>query len=136
MEIYTSYFGNLRKLSSAGIVPVSIARWDPKWFEGISYKTVAPLPEMLGNDITNEQYTLMYQRRILSKLNPGKIVRDLHVMTGGKDCALLCYEKPGDFCHRHLLADWMLKETGLVIQEFGLDAKKKEATVYQEPTLF
>lgn len=27
MEIYTSYFGNLRKLSSAGIVPVSIARW-------------------------------------------------------------------------------------------------------------
>ena len=136
MEIYTSYFGNLRKLSSAGIVPVSIAWWNPKWFEGISYKIVAPLPEMLRNDITNEQYTLMYQRRILSKLNPGKIVRDLHVMTGGKDCALLCYEKPGDFCHRHLLADWMLKETGLVIQEFGLDERKKEVPVYQEPTLF
>lgn len=136
MEIYTSYFGNLRKLSSAGIVPVSIARWDPKRFEGISYKTVAPLPEMLRNDITNEQYTLMYQRRILSNLNPGKIVRDLHIMTGGKDCALLCYEKPGDFCHRHLLADWMLKETGLVIQEFGLDERKKEVPAYQEPTLF
>ena len=21
----------------------------------------------------------------------------------------LCYEKPGDFCHRHLVADWLTK---------------------------
>ena len=23
---------------------------------------------------------------------------------------LLCYEKPSDFCHRHLVADWINKE--------------------------
>lgn len=22
-------------------------------------------------------------------------------------CILLCYEKTGDFCHRHLLAEWL-----------------------------
>lgn len=25
------------------------------------------------------------------------------------DIALICYEKPSDFCHRHLVADWLIK---------------------------
>jgi uncharacterized protein (DUF488 family) len=31
--------------------------------------------------------------------------------------ALVCYEKPTDFCHRHLVADW-LKEHGYECEEF------------------
>jgi hypothetical protein len=29
----------------------------------------------------------------------------------------LCYEKPQDFCHRHLVSDWM-RSVGINIEEF------------------
>lgn len=135
MKIYTSYFGNLRKLHQAGIFPVSIARWNPKWFGGTSYKVVAPLPDMLRDNITREQYIRQYRNRVLWNLRPERILQDLQMMTGGRDCALLCYEKPGDFCHRRLLADWMLEQTGLEIPEFGVVKEKPQVEVI-EPTLF
>jgi SAM-dependent methyltransferase len=31
--------------------------------------------------------------------------------------ALICYEKPSDFCHRHLVADW-LNENGIECKEW------------------
>ena len=31
--------------------------------------------------------------------------------------ALICYEKPSDFCHRHLVSEW-LKERGFDIEEW------------------
>ncbi len=30
---------------------------------------------------------------------------------------LVCYEKPADFCHRHLVADWM-KQHGIQMEEW------------------
>lgn len=136
MKIYTSYFGNLRKLHQAGIFPVSIARWNPKWFEGTSYKVVAPLPDMLRDNITREQYIRQYRSRVLWNLRPERILQDLQMMTGGRDCALLCYEKPGDFCHRRLLADWMLEQAGLEIPEFGIVKEVPKEPEIIEQTLF
>lgn len=31
--------------------------------------------------------------------------------------ALICYEKPSDFCHRHLVADW-LNKNGIPCEEW------------------
>ena len=33
---------------------------------------------------------------------------------------MLCYEKPSDFCHRHILAAW-LTEHGHTVTELGAD---------------
>ena len=41
-------------------------------------------------------------------------------MAGTEDIALVCYEKPGDFCHRHLVADW-LNEAGYQCEEYKYD---------------
>ena len=42
-----------------------------------------------------------------------QVLADLQKLTGVKNdfskIILLCYEKPGDFCHRHLVADWLTK---------------------------
>ena len=35
----------------------------------------------------------------------------------GEDASLLCYEKPGDFCHRRIVAEWLEKGTGVVVPE-------------------
>lgn len=34
-----------------------------------------------------------------------------------KEIVFLCYEKTGNFCHRHLLAEWLEKETGEKVKE-------------------
>ena len=31
--------------------------------------------------------------------------------------ALVCYEKPQDFCHRHLVAKWF-EENGIIVEEW------------------
>lgn len=41
----------------------------------------------------------------------------------GKDCALVCYEAPDKFCHRHLVAEW-LNSAGYNVNEFGVDNEK------------
>lgn len=37
---------------------------------------------------------------------------------GHDDIALICYEKPSDFCHRHLVAQW-LRDNGFGCSEMG-----------------
>ncbi len=118
MKIYTSYFGNLRKLKEKNIIPISIALWNPKWYTGLTCKEVAPKPYMLNDNLTEEQYTEMYKRNVLSQRYPNSIIESIRRLSQNRDCALLCYEKPGDFCHRHILAEYLKEQTGEDITEF------------------
>lgn len=146
MQIYTSYFGRKGLLEKAGIVPIGIALWKPKWFQGISYMPVAPKSFMLKDpQQTREQYIERYQKLVLDTLKVERVVADIERLSGGRDAALLCYEKPGDFCHRHLLAQWITEQSGLEVTEWMTDEERKaeelrkklEAQpVYEEPSLF
>lgn len=129
MKIYTSYYGNISALNKAGIMPISIARWTPRWCTGIlTYKDVAPKPYMLNDELTEEEYIVLYTTDVLGKLNASDVIEKISRMTNGNDCALLCYEKPGDFCHRHLLAEWLEQNTGIEITEFGVAENKPKDT--------
>ena len=91
---------------------------------------------MLRDNITQQQYIDQYRRMVLSRVDQAVMLKDLERLTGGRDCALLCYEKPGDFCHRRLLADWMLETTGLEIPEFGQEKKPDLENSVEQLTLF
>lgn len=133
MKIYTSYFGNINKLRAAGIEAIGIARYKPRYFSGFNVEIAAPKAFMLKEDITVEQYVDYYQELVLDKLNIKEFVAMLERLGGGRDVALCCYEKPGQFCHRHLLADWLNEKAHLGIKEFGVVEKKP---VDDSPTLF
>lgn len=105
-------------LEKEGIVPISISLWKPKWYEGLQLLQVAPKAFMLKEDLTQQQYIDCYKRYVTDRLRVEEVVRWIENLSQGKDAALLCYEKPGDFCHRHLLAEWMTKESGLVVEEW------------------
>ena len=98
----------------------------------------------MGGKATREQYIEMYFNDVVGKLSPERVLADLERMSGGQDVALLCYEKPGEFCHRRLFAQWMLEQTGLEIPEWepGGGQKKVEtkqpepAKPIEEPSLF
>lgn len=123
MKIYTSYFGNLQKIQRAGIVPISVSLWPPKWYSGLRMPELAP--EKLFINWPEQHYKPKYQEK-LDKLNAKEVLKKIIQLSGGKDVAICCYEKPNEFCHRQMIADWLRSETGEPVEEFGLVLKKQE----------
>lgn len=114
MNIYTSYFGNIRKLE--GLTPISIARYKPRYLYMSEYKALAPAINMLK--MIEAEYVPLFDK-ILNELNPETVIKDLlRLTTNGKDIVLLCYEKPPEFCHRHLVASWLNDKLNIKITEF------------------
>lgn len=115
--IYTSYFAKLNSLPKS-IIPISICGKAPDWYKGLQYKKLAPTYNILmkyKQDHDKEDYISQFQEQILNKLNASKVVFDLGRLADQNctfhsfDICLICYEKPSDFCHRHLVADWLNK---------------------------
>lgn len=136
MNIYTSYFANIRKLRSMGIVPINIALYKPKWFEGISLAYVAPTRYMLKGDLTRDEYISSYKDNVLSKVRISDFLSQIEHLSEGKDVALCCYEKPEDFCHRHLLAEWIMENSGIKVFEFGETPPEPKKEVSSQLELF
>lgn len=63
MKIYTSYFGRLKKLESAGIEPVAICRGKPKRFNGRRVDKLAPTWPMMQMQLPKfwESYAKMLE---------------------------------------------------------------------------
>ena len=120
--IYTGYYAKVKKYKENGLEPVAISGKVPDFFEGTTYPDFAPRYEMFqrwkNNEITNEGYTKEY-RAYLDTLNKEEVEFDFAPYnTEDNNCVLLCYEKPEDFCHRHVLADWLEEKFGWKIKEF------------------
>lgn len=113
--MFTGYFAKLKEYEKAGLIPVSIALKSPDWYHGVEYKKLAPTWDILNswkngvykNDVN--RYTQEFKKQIFDKLDINTVLRDLLNISEDKlyNVILLCYEKPGDFCHRHLVADWI-----------------------------
>ena len=99
-----------------GSSSVSIALRAPRWYRGRSYPALAPRREMLKMD--EATYREEYQK-ILDNLDPREVYEDL-----GKNSILICWEAPGKFCHRRLVAEWLEKHLGVTVPEL------------REPSLF
>lgn len=131
MKIYTSYFGNMKKLDKAGIKPIGIAISPPKFFRGPTIYQAAPTRDMLSKSLSEERYIQRYKEEILSKLNLREFFDTIKNLSCGKDVALCCYEKPGDLCHRKLLADFIKDKTGIEVVEYGYVPPKETDTELQ-----
>ena len=121
--IYTSYFAKLKDLPD-NIIPISICGKAPDWYKGLQYKKLAPKYGFFmkwKETHDNDYYIKCYNEQVLNKLDVINVVRDLTYIvskdTTGEYICLVCYEKPGDFCHRHLVADWLSKN-GFECKEF------------------
>ena len=111
--IYTTYFAKLKKLPE-NIVPIAICAKPPNGYTGPIYRTLAPKYDFFAKyKITKdtEEFTESYIRQVLNQLNPVKVVTELYYQLGMApntcDIALVCFEKSTDFCHRHLVANWL-----------------------------
>ncbi len=120
--IYTSYFGKMNKLPK-DIVPVSICNNAPEFFKGIQMKKLGPSYGLLTRykkNQDNEFYEKYFKDNVLGDLSASRIIQELENIGNGSDVVLLCYEKSGDFCHRHLVAEWLTKN-GCKCEEMMFD---------------
>ena len=111
--IYTSYFAKLKSLPK-NVIPISSCGKAPDWYKGLQYKKLAPKYDFFmewKKNHDNDYYIKCFNEQVLDELNARRVIEDLECLTGHyvSDIALICYEKPGDFCHRHLVADWLNK---------------------------
>lgn len=120
MKIYTSYFANLKNLEKDDIVPIGICCYPPKWFKGPNLRAIAPSPDILEKcKSSHAEYEKRYRTEVLSLFKDANILLErISFISCGKDAALCCYEKPSDFCHRHILAKWLEEQTGIKVEEF------------------
>lgn len=123
--IYTSYFAKLKSLPEH-IIPISVCGKAPDWYKGLQYKKLAPKYDFFmkwKENHDNDYYIECFNEQVLDKLNAEQTVKELYKLISNMalnpklfsdsslvpDIALICYEKPSDFCHRHLVADWLNK---------------------------
>ena len=122
MEIATGYFAKARQYSNMGYTLVSIAKvapWFlPKHLALLALPELAPTDEILALKENPTAYAEKYGKEILGKARPDLIYMKLWGMCAGGSgrfstitydwkVVLLCYESPGKFCHRHLVAKWL-----------------------------
>lgn len=111
IQIYTSYFARLKQLPD-NIVPIAICGKAPDWYTGLQYKKLAPKFDFFSKwkqNKDNDYYIKHFNSEVLNTLNVNDVVDNLFQLSNNQPFCLICYEKPSDFCHRHLVADWFNK---------------------------
>ena len=106
----TSYFAISHNLPNA----VSIAIKSPEFYIGKEYLPLAPTWEMISEykkTKNQDTYTAKYVEEILLPLDPETVYEELHYSV------LLCWEAPGKFCHRRIVAKWLEDSLNVKIQE-------------------
>ncbi len=113
-RLYTSYFNSGEWDSEYA---VSIAGKSPPWYNQAEFKELAPkfwFFEKYKRDGDKDFYTKQYHEEVLSHLDPEEVYNRL-----GQNTVLLCWEKPGEFCHRHIVADWFTNALDIEVIEVG-----------------
>lgn len=113
-QLYTSYYAKSGKHALAASISLS----SPSFFRTRWIPELAPSPLILkgykAGVLTNEDYEELYLDLLINdrKLDAQRIVDQLPEGT-----ILLCYEKSGDFCHRHIAARWLMENADVTISE-------------------
>jgi hypothetical protein len=117
--IFTSNFRIAGHLPQA----VAICRGLPRGWQGRAYKPLAPSWKLVKAGLSREAFIKAYRAEVLDKLDARQVLHDL----GGDDFVLLCWEPPGEFCHRLVVAAWLKKELGLEVPEFNPKLRRHQA---------
>ncbi len=125
--IFTTYFAKLKSLPS-NTIPISICGKAPNWHKGLQYKKLAPKYQFFmewKKNHDNDYYIRCFTEQVLDTIDIDTVLNDIWNLLPAEvqaycklfNCPfwanpnwhilLVCYEKPTDFCHRHLVAEWM-----------------------------
>jgi len=110
----TGYFAKLKDYK----YPISICGKAPDFYTGPQLKILAPkywfFKEFKDPKSPHYQdvdfYIVNYITEVLALLDINDVVNKIQQIYPDApldEITLVCYEKPGDFCHRHIVAEWL-----------------------------
>lgn len=108
--------GNLISISgdrgkSVGFTGKAIPQLAPKRkFWEVWHNNIGRIPE----EQNNRYYIEEYYKQVLSQIDIEELLKD------EKDPILLCYEKEGQFCHRHVFAEFINLKYGIYVPDISI----------------
>jgi hypothetical protein len=109
---------------TAGHLPqaVAISRGLPRGWQGRVYRSLAPSWKLVKGGLGQDAFIKVYRAEVLDKLDARQVIQDL-----GEGTILLCWESPGEFCHRRVAAAWLQKELGVEVPELNPKLRRHQA---------
>lgn len=127
--IKTSYFSFAKFV----VNPINISSAPKSWFKNYdikSFRKLAPPKDLVmlykSGHLDIQEYTAIYNDKVLIQWLNGKELLDELIQNFGNRMTLLCWEKPSDFCHRHLVAKFLEKGTNIKVVEFDPNSPDDE----------
>lgn len=96
---------------------MSIAKFKPRWFNGESLCELAPSADLLHRYKSDTVSEDAYKTEYFTMLDGVDILKLFSQFPEDARIVLLCYEKTGSFCHRHLLAEYLSEHYSISISE-------------------
>lgn len=95
---------------------VAICIYPPLDWSGARFPALEPPRKLFftrkADQINDEQYEKQYREEVLSRLDPQQI----YDLFNGQ--VLLCWENPGEFCHRRIVANWIKEKLDIEVPEW------------------
>ena len=121
------FTGNYEECKAGNLISISGDRGRKVGFVGKAMPKLAPKKGFwttFNNNIGKipeeeniRYYIEEYFKQVLSKVDIEELLKD------EKDPILLCYEKGQDFCHRHVLAEYIEIMYGIEVRDIKVDEK-------------
>ena len=119
--IYTGYYARLNEYIEQGLTPIAISGAVPNFYDTdthLWWKFLAPSYDIFSKWKSGELNDFGYVSRYIPERLDILDKQDLkQKLLSVENPILLCYEKEG-FCHRHVLADWIEMNLGLIVEEY------------------
>jgi hypothetical protein len=101
-----------------GDMGVAICVYPPTDWSGLRFPALEPDRSIFyaikKGQITQQEYEKLYREQTLSRLD----ARAVYNMF--KNNVLLCWEDPGEFCHRRIVANWIKEQIGIEVPEWNI----------------
>ena len=111
-------------------------------FVKYEYKSLAPNWKLFENlnkkKITEDQFIKSYDDQLVS-LSAEKVYEDLVNLVSGFEPIIMTSISKKKFCHRHLVAEWLENELGIIIEEYKVGKVTRSKGYMKKninPTLF
>jgi len=120
VNVFTSNFRKAKALDSSKYLVVSISRINPKGFNGVWLKELAPSSKLLSDykkGLDWSDYVERYRSECCAPDYIKDFLSSLVFVTKGRDIVLCCYESADKNCHRFIIADYIKSTYGYVVNE-------------------
>ncbi len=116
----TGFFKQVNESKINGYISISLYPSNNS-FISYEYKSLAPNWKLFENltkkKISEKQFIDSYKEQLFY-LNPKTVYDDLKSLVFGFEPIIMTNVSKKKFCHRHIVAEWLENELGIVIEEY------------------